>query len=178
VALEDSPHPTGICGLHATWAEYLFLRFEEHVKKCVDISAISLVEAGQISRLFETIANSLMNIQPVLLHGDLGNHNVFTDGKIITALIDWEDCLCGDLVFDIAFWATFHPEERHRFFLDGYRMENRLPDDFARRFWLYYLRIALSKTVLRDRFGLKDRPGRPPAAGRIRQGLKALSRAA
>jgi hypothetical protein len=171
-------HHSLIRGLHEQWSDYILLRLEEHVKKCVDVGVISLVEARQINELFELVTGSLANFQSALLHGDLGNHNIFTDGKRITAVIDWEDCLCGDPVFDIAFWATFHPEERHRFFLEGYQAENRLPEDFARRFWLYYLRIALSKTVLRERFGLKDRPGRPPAAGRIRRSLTALSRAA
>jgi Ser/Thr protein kinase RdoA (MazF antagonist) len=165
-------------GILETWQEYVFLRLDDHVKKCLDLGAISRAEAGQISKLVELVLGSMPDMQPVLLHGDLGNHNVFSDGKTVTAVIDWEDCLCGDPVFDIAFWATFHPEERHRFFLDGYQTERRLPEDFARRFWMYYLRIALSKTVLRDRFGLKDRMGRPPASRRIQQGLAALSRAA
>jgi Ser/Thr protein kinase RdoA (MazF antagonist) len=87
-------------------------------------------------------------------------------------LIDWEDCLAGDPVFDIAFWATFHPERRHDVFLEGYRGVRDLPDDFELRFWLYFLRTALSKTVLRHRFGLQDKPGRPPASLRIHRGLE------
>jgi hypothetical protein len=171
-------HYAPILGTHETWKEYLTLRLEEHVEKCVEVGAINIFEAGQIIKIMESISNSLTTIQPVLLHGDLGNHNIFTDDHAITAVIDWEDCLCGDPVFDIAFWATFHPVERHGYFLDGYRMEKELPADFGRRFWLYFLRIGLSKTVLRHRFGLTDRPGRPPASRRIQQALEGLSLAA
>jgi len=109
---------------------------------------------------------------PVLLHGDLGSHNVFTDGRDVTAVIDWEDALSGDPVFDIAFWATFHPDRRHAAFLDGYRAVRALPADFEWRFWLYYLRVALAKTVLRHRLGITDRPGRLPASRRIQKGLE------
>ena len=56
----------------------------------------------------------------------------------------------------------------------GYRSEADLPTDFEQRFWLYFLRVALAKTVLRHRLGVKDRPGREPAALRIRQGLTRL----
>ena len=109
-----------------------------------------------------------------VMHGDLGNHNVFVRDGEVSALIDWEDCLVGDPVFEVAFWATFHPERRHDAFLEGYAAEAPLPADFERRFWLYFLRIALSKTVHRHRFGYVDRPGRPPAAARIRRALEAL----
>jgi Ser/Thr protein kinase RdoA (MazF antagonist) len=167
-----------VSGSLETWREYLVLRLDDHVKKCVEIGAISQAEGRRITEIIEAKAPSVTSIQPVLLHGDLGNHNVFTDGKKITAVIDWEDCLCGDPVFDIAFWATFHPVERHRFFLEGYQLEKSLPEDFGRRFWLYFLRIALSKTVLRNRIGLNDCPGRPPASKRIQLALGALSQAA
>src|SRR5207253_1741030 len=79
-----------------------------------------------------------------------------------------------DPVFDVAFWATFHPDRRHGAFLDGYRSVRDLPADFERRFRLYYPRVALSKTVLRHRLGLADRPGRPPASLRIQRALERL----
>jgi Ser/Thr protein kinase RdoA (MazF antagonist) len=166
-------------GAWARWQDYLMVRLPEHVACCVDLGAITTREADAIHEQFECLRD--IAVTPCLLHGDLGNHNIFTDGSAITALIDWEDCLSGDPVYDIAFWATFHPERRHRAFLEGYQEVRPLPVDFEMRFWLYFLRVALAKTVLRHRLGLKDLPGRSPAALRIRRGLDgvvALRRAA
>ena len=107
-----------------------------------------------------------------LCHGDLGNHNVFVRDGHVSALIDWEDCLAGDPVYDVAFWATFHPPRRYDALIAGYRAAGTVPEDFFRRFWLYYLRVALAKTVVRARFGLVDLPGHMPASLRIRLGLQ------
>lgn len=159
-----------------TWRDYILVNLREHVAGCAAIGAITAGEAERIESHFEALAGHLDCMEPVLLHGDLGSHNVFTDGQRITALIDWEDCLAGDPVFDIAFWATFHPARRHAAFLEGYRSERALPADFAVRFWLYFLRVALAKTVLRQRLGIVDRPGRPPASRRIQQALEQLER--
>jgi Phosphotransferase enzyme family len=159
-------------GTFATWPEYVSLNLGEHIEKCVAAAAISAEEAERISEVFEVARGMLLVEEPCLLHGDLGNHNLFTDGKDVSALIDWEDCLSGDPVFDIAFWATFHPQGRHQCFLDGYRQEHALPMDFELRFWIYFLRISLSKTVLRQRFGVQDKPGRAPASRRIQLGLE------
>jgi Ser/Thr protein kinase RdoA (MazF antagonist) len=158
-------------GSLGTWPEYIVLRLPEHLDVCSRIGAANHQETRRIEATFESAMNLLASFTPALLHGDLGSHNIFSDGTNITALIDWEDSLSGDPVFEIAFWATFHPERRHAAFLDGYRSVCPLPDDFDLRFWLYFLRIALAKTVLRHRLGIPDRPGRSPAAARIQRGL-------
>jgi fructosamine-3-kinase len=158
-------------GLFSAWRDYVWLRSAEHLAACVTLGAIQVEEARRIEAVFDRFDGRLGAVEPRLLHGDLGNHNVFVDRGNISALIDWEDCLAGDPCFDIAFWGTFHPERRRPAFLEGYARHATLPDDFEARYWLYYLRIALSKTVHRARFGYADHPGRPPASGRIRLAL-------
>ena len=164
-----------LCGTRQRWSDYLTVRLAEHVARCSDLGAMTASEVDAVLRLFDGSASLFDDVAPCLLHGDLGNHNVFTDGTAITALIDWEDSLSGDPIYDIAFWATFHPERRHAAFLDGYRTVRPLPEDFDVRFWLYFLRVALAKTLVRHRLGLADLPGRPPAALRIRKALNRLA---
>ena len=161
-------------GLLETWGEYIVLNLEEHIKVCLDIGAINREECRRITLLFDRASRILENDKSCLLHGDLGGHNVFSDGERITAIIDWEDCLCGDPVFDIAYWGTFYRDYLLDPFLKGYRMIRDLPEDFEVRYWLYYLRIALSKTVHRYRFRYPDPPNRPPASLRIQKGLERL----
>lgn len=162
------------CGVLENWEEYITLNLKRHVTACVAIGAINGEEAERIHWTFGQLHTLLETSTPSLLHGDLANRNVIADGDRITGVIDWEDCLSGDPVFDIAFWATFRPHENLDVFLDGYTCIRSLPPDFEMRFWLYYLRISLSKTVHRQRFGYVDRPEQPPASLRIQHSLKEI----
>jgi Phosphotransferase enzyme family len=168
-----------LMGGHATWDDYLWLNLQRLVGICVEIGAISPEEGRKIVWYCEGCHGLFRDGTPSLMHGDPGSHNVFVQDGQISALIDWEDALAGDPVFEIAFWATFHPERRHAAFIQGYREVKTLPPDFELRFWLYFLRISLAKTVLRHRLRINDQPGREPAALRIRKAferLQALSR--
>lgn len=161
-------------GLLDTWESYVFLNLAKHLKFCFDIGAISFEESRIIESAFEQTRPILGQVTPSLLHGDLGNHNIFSDGKHITAIVDWEDCLSGDSMFDIASWGTFiGNDERRELFLEGYKSVRQLPEDFELRYWLYYLRVVLGKTVHRYRFKyyLHDRI---PASARIQKGLKKI----
>lgn len=170
VASLNQPSPSGI---HASWHDYIFLRLDQHIDLCLAIKAITTIEAVTIKTLFHDHSKIFECGSPVLLHGDLGNHNFLSaDGLSITALIDWEDCMSGDPVFDIAYWGTFFRDHMRHDFLAGYASIAKLPDDFELRYWLYFLRIALSKTVHRFRFGYSDALGRPPASLRIQRGIE------
>jgi aminoglycoside phosphotransferase (APT) family kinase protein len=166
-------------GLFGSWREFVRTRLDEHLETCARLGVVTPAERRRIAALFDELGGLLDGVEPALLHGDLSGRNVFTDGRSVSALIDWEDCLAGDPAFDLAFWATFHPEERYPALLDGYASVRPLPPDFAARFWLYFLRVALSKTVQRHRFGYPDRlPGRPPASSRIQKAVARLDGAA
>lgn len=158
-------------GALRSWREYIGLNLGEHLEVCRAIGAISAGELARIWGEFDRAGEALDRAPSRLLHGDPGHHNVFSDGRGITAIIDWEDALCGDPVFDAAYWGTFCRDGMREPFLAGYRSALPLPEDFERRYWLYYLRIAISKTVHRSRFGQADAPGRPPASARIQKGL-------
>jgi aminoglycoside phosphotransferase (APT) family kinase protein len=172
-SLVDAPAAPGR-GLHARWRHYLELNLADHLAICRAIGAISSAEQRRIEVLFDRFHERLEPAAPGLLHGDPGHHNVFTDGVRITGVIDWEDALSGDPVFDLAYWGTFCRDSMRGPLLLGYREAGRLPEDFEHRYWVYYLRIALSKTVHRHRFGYRDREGRPPASQRIQKALARL----
>lgn len=163
-------------GLSVNWQSYIHTRLHEHIKTCRIIGAIDETEGLTIEAHFAYAAQLLYNAPSRLLHGDPGHHNAFSDGERITALIDWEDSLIGDPVFDIAYWGTFVRDEMRARFLEGYETVEKLPAEFERLYWLYYLRVALSKTVHRFRFDAKDRPGRPPASQRIQKALSNLGK--
>jgi fructosamine-3-kinase len=162
-------------GVLKTWKEYVFLNVDRHLKFCADVGSISLDDGKRIQAIFEKNENILEETKPSLLHGDLSNQNIFWDGESISALIDWEDCLSGDPIFDIASWGSFIGNaEKLDLFLKGYRSVTPLPDIFNLKYWFYNVRIILAKTVFRYRFNLTDRI---PAPQRIRKSLEMLERA-
>lgn len=159
-------------GAWGTWLEFLQQRLPEHVRACVDIGAMTMEEARRIEAL---LRDAGWNGVPSLLHGDPGGANfIFRDARL-AAVIDWEDALLGDPLFDLASLCTFQPARRHAAILRGYGLEPVAGSAESRRFWLYFLRIALAKTVHRHRFQYRDAPGRPAASGRIQLALAQLS---
>ncbi len=171
-----SLNESSVVGVHDQWQDYLMCRFKEHISMCVAIGAITDNQGEKIELLFHKLLPVLNQSPSALLHGDLGNHNLFSDGKKITAVIDWEDCMSGDPVFDIAYWGTFFRDHFRDQLLAGYKQLNLLPDDFELRYWLYYLRVSMSKTVHRYRFGYVDVQGRPPASMRIIKALEHIEK--
>ena len=175
VAIDASPTRQAVlAGLHRSWSDFVLTRLDAHVTACLDMAAIDHAERELILSLFSEAEPALgARDRSALLHGDLGGHNLLVaDGRIV-GLIDWEDSLLGDPVFDFADLATFHPRRRHDIILSACGIAGRAAE--LRLFWLYYLRIALAKTVHRQRFGYRDRPGREPAASRIQIALAHLA---
>jgi hygromycin-B 4-O-kinase len=163
-----------LIGLHGRWADYVCVRLDDHISACKAAGDVSMDEALEITSLF-TAHRRLLEAQPsALLHGDPGSHNFIVDASRIRGVIDWEDALLGDPLFDLASLCTFHPERRHAAMLSGYGAHLDSATEPFTRFWLYFLRIALARTVHRRRFAYADRPDRPPAARRIQLALERL----
>jgi aminoglycoside phosphotransferase (APT) family kinase protein len=140
-----------LCGIHTRWRNYILCNIDLHIKKCLEIKAITKKDAIAIQAYFMNKRKILDTAPSVILHGDVANHNVIVHHHKITAFIDWEDCLSGDPIFDVAYYATgaYKHTEWLKSFLDGYFSTSTQTHDFWERYWLYFLRIALSKTVLR-----------------------------
>jgi aminoglycoside phosphotransferase (APT) family kinase protein len=162
-------------GVHDDWAGYLRVHFDFHVDRCRAAGLVDAALAARIAAQFAGLEADVAGRPMRLLHGDPGNHNIAVDpgtGRVV-ALLDWEDALVGDPLFDAALWASFHPPRRHGAMLAAYA---HAPASAAERrlFALYFLRIALAKTVHRIRFGVADRPGYTPGHHRITQGVAML----
>lgn len=168
------PFDVNLVGIYPTWKEYIYCSFDKHIRLCIKIGFIDKEIGSRVRSLFLKFGSMLKDVDPVLLHGDLANHNVFTDEKRITALIDWEDAISGDPIFDIAYFGTgcYLHNEWFDAFLKGYQSRQELPEDFWLRYWLYFIRISLSKAIARYRFGTDNDPSLPPGGERILYGLK------
>ncbi|MDO8108504.1 aminoglycoside phosphotransferase family protein [Isoptericola sp. b441] len=146
------------------WWGYVRSRLGDHCSILVAGGVITEWERDSILSVFEQVPKELASgLAPRLLHGDCGMHNAVYDGRAV-ALIDWEDAVLGDPLFEVAGWATFQPRRRWDAFFRSYFGHDWIPGPL---FWIYFLRIALAKQVVRLRFGYQDRPGRTPAVERI-----------
>lgn len=145
-------------GLLPDWDLFVTWHVEAHIKYCLDHGLITVEQAKTVNTIFTDCI--FLDSPSSLLHGDLSYDNILLDSVTndLKAVIDWEDAVLGDPIFDLAGLATFHPVERHASFIDSYYAGRAKPDDFEYRFWMYYLRIALAKAVHRHRFGYPDEP--------------------
>lgn len=162
-------------GIYNLWSDYILKNLNEHLDFCLSKKIIKQSIYKIIVRLFEPKKIPLVE-KPVLLHGDIANHNVFSDGKKITDLIDWEDCLSGDPVYDIAYFGTgaFDRPAWFSAFLSGYKSMNKLSQDFYYRYWLYFLRIAIVKAIIRFSQNTDKNKSLPSISLRIEEGVKNL----
>lgn len=175
--LSSRAAPASPQGVHARWSDFVMLNLDAHIATCRTAGLVDAALADKIDALFRTMHRAFQDRPMQLLHGDPGTHNIAIDrtSAKVTALLDWEDALAGDPLFDVAMWSTFHPPRRLPGFMAGYGLETP-SDDVQRLIAAYFLRIALSKTVHRFRFGIADRPGRTPGHQRIHRGVDDLER--
>jgi len=155
------------------WWDYVRSRVDDHCSILLGSGVITGDQRESITSIFERAPVGLATAAaPRLLHGDCGMHNVMYRDPRTIALIDWEDALLGDPLFEVAQWATFQPRRRWDAFFRSYFGHHWTPGTL---FWTYFLRIALAKQVVRSRFGYKDLPGRKPSVERIFTALDHLA---
>jgi aminoglycoside phosphotransferase (APT) family kinase protein len=162
--------PAPAHGRFQRWIDFLTTNLEEHLSVCVKTGAMS-VEEARTARGIVASAVSFEVEAPTLLHGDLTNPNLICQENGSVMVMDWEDCLVGDYVFELAGWCAFHMPGEFKVLIDAYFAGEKRPDSFIQRFWLYYARIVLARTVVRHIQGKTDNPGMPPASRRIQIAL-------
>ena len=164
-----------LAGVHRRWNEFLRTRLDEHLAECLTSGAIDDAEARRIDAWLDAqCVHEAAGGGGVLLHGDPGSHNFIIGADGVSALLDWEDALLGDPLFDVASLCAFHPERRHAAILDAYAFPHG-DRDAAARFWIYFLRIVVARTVHRFRFAYPDPPDRPRPSARIQLALVRLA---
>lgn len=160
-------------GLHNTWSGYFLTNLEEHIRICNKNKLIDRSESIRIERNIRNISPKIKIKQGALLVGDLANHNVFYKDHKIESIVDWEDSIIGDPLYDLAFWVTgaYYDEKWIKPFLDGYGSNK---NDLGITFWTYYLRISLAKSVIRLKFNENPITKSKKFHERIKKGLQEL----
>lgn len=139
--------PTGV---HGSWRSYIFCNLDEHVQYLTENGLIDEYNVSRILKLIEDMEEN--TFVPTLLHGDPNIKNFLFYGSKLRAIVDWEDALIGDPVYEIASWVSFY--DNYRFlekFLMGYGETQK--STFLKKLWTYYLRIVTAKAVHNSKFG-------------------------
>lgn len=138
-------------GLHRTFAEAVRASLHDNTLFLQGEGVFTEAQADEIMGLFSDSSPALDCRTPVLVHNDFADWNLLTDGKEVTGILDWDECVGGDPVSDIACWSTFFDPSRLEGMLKGYWSVAERPDDFERRFQLLRFRYTISKMTLRMR---------------------------
>lgn len=137
-----------LVGLHSSLKDAINAGLEENLERLVTYQVISKEVATKMKELFEE--NDLLNSEEsVLIHNDFADWNLLTNGNQITGVIDWDECVAGNPIEEIACWSTFFDPERIKPFLEGYFSETKMYDNFEETFQLMRLRYTISKMALR-----------------------------
>lgn len=135
-------------GIHNSLNSSINAGLDENLERLVKYNILSQEVASKMRKLFQD--NPLLDSNvSVLIHNDFADWNLLTDGNTITGVIDWDECVDGHPVQEIACWSIFFNPERITSFLDGYFSETPKYENFDELFQLFRLRYTISKMALR-----------------------------
>ena len=137
-----------LVGTFKTLHDSINAGLNENLERLVKYNILTKEVSEKIKALFEN--NPLLDSnESVLVHNDFADWNLLTDGNTISGVTDWDECVGGHPIQEIACWSTFFDPERIHTFLDGYYSETKKPENFEEMFQLFRLRYTISKMALR-----------------------------
>lgn len=145
-----------LVGIHTKWQDHMYSSLETNLAYLTQKKSISNDEREIINRIFTTHESVMHCDSPRLIHNDMADWNALTDGKKITAFIDWDESFSGDPVCDFSAYSVFYDDERLADLTTGYESVTKLPTDFEAKFHLYRLRYIISKLTLRTKRSVYD----------------------
>lgn len=138
-------------GLHKQYVSAVCAGLNNNLAYLVEQEIFTDEQVKAVNGLFIASNPLLQCDSPVLVHNDFADWNLLTDGQDITGILDWDECVGGDPVSDIACWSTFFDPERLSGMLEGYFSIADKPENFDEKFELLRLRYTVSKMTLRLR---------------------------
>lgn len=138
-------------GIYKIFYDSIVAGLEFDLKTLVNFKIITSEKAEAFRKLFNKDNPLIKCDKIVLVHNDFADWNLMTDGNKITGIIDFDECVAGDPIRDIACWSTFFDVTRINKFLEGYFKVAKKPEKFEERFQLLRLRYNIMKMTLRTR---------------------------
>ena len=129
-----------------SWIDFLYSTSDEEIellKRMVNGELCDKIE--EYLTVYYTKIKS-RSFRPSILHGDLSSKNIFAEDNNIS-LIDFEDVIIGDPLFDIANFLSFYKMNHYfNFFVKCY--DPGIRKNSTGIILFYYLRIMIAKLIL------------------------------
>jgi len=138
-----------LIGLHNSFISAIRASLAFNLEQLQIYDIVNAKEAEGLDKLFGADNHLLHTDSAILVHNDFADHNLLTDGCDISAILDWDECVGGMPVSDVACWSTFYDQKRTEKFLDGYFSISGAISDFQDKFELLRLRYNIMKMTLR-----------------------------
>jgi len=158
-------------GQYSAFSEHIFAAFEEDMRFLREQQVISHDQQKVIEHLFSDHDDCFMCDQGVLVHNDIADWNELTDGKVVTGIMDWDECFSGDPLMELAASSLFFGEPRMTWFKEGYTEVTPLEEE-RDKYELFKLRYLLSKMHLRKKRSLVD--SSPQIMRNLTRGFEAM----
>ncbi len=144
-------------GYHSTYAGYFHSNLDRHLAFLVEKQFLTCDEQQEILTAITEHGRLLDLENGCLVHKDLALWNILGTPGEITAFIDFDDAISGDLMDDLSLLGCFHDAAFVTRAFEGYQTVRSFPVDYRRRFWLHLLRNMIVKAVIRVGAGYFDR---------------------
>jgi hypothetical protein len=154
---EYGPLDETLRGCHAGYADYFYLRLDQHLAFLVSHDFLTFQQGQEIAAEIANHHSLLQLEQGCLVHKDLALWNILGTPRNITAFIDFDDAISGDPMDDLSLLGCFHDSAFLGHALAGYQSLRPLPREHQRRFWLHLLRNMIVKSVIRVGAGYFER---------------------
>lgn len=129
-----------------SWQDYLLKDFENPKYRWSELVDEGVIDKGlflMTKKRLNLLAQSLPNYGR-LVHGDPKLDNLRIKNGEVTALLDWENALSGDPLYDLSFFDVhYNDSQATRIFRTAYGMKNIPGEDLAERDKFYKIYLLL-----------------------------------
>jgi len=139
-------------GIFNTWDEYL-LKALSKKDSLLDIARRNSIDTAVIEDGLELIAtnSNIYQGEARLVHRDLGPDHILVDEGVVSGVIDFENCVGADPIYDLARWDLLYGDEYPiDQILVGYRERADLGEDFDKRMQVYKIHSGISVALYLD----------------------------
>ncbi|RJR29214.1 aminoglycoside phosphotransferase family protein [Candidatus Microgenomates bacterium] len=138
-------NPNGV-GMYTTWGQYL-ARMLSKTERLLDVASRNQIASDVMTRALKFIEEhkSIYTGEARLVHRDLGpDHLLVRDGNIV-GVIDFENCIGGDPVYDLARWNLLYGDQYSLGKIkEGYTNAAVIEEDYELRLRLYTIHAGLA----------------------------------
>ncbi len=110
------PLTPGLGGQYPSWSGWLHVELHSCCQPLIQAGYLPPHFMRLADDVLRSLAPQLEDVRPRLLHGDLGDGEIFVDphSGAVTALVDWGDALSGDPLYDFARFVAGGPADDER----------------------------------------------------------------